>query len=192
MLEKYSGDLSIEEIFEMFDGDPETYFLDKNREVSDLYLQHSWNQLKKQFRFIPGSEITKIFKSNKGLFIPCIRELKVQEPKISKRWFKRPLKECQAPTEIDFNFLKELQYFQKEPEISRFLEEKSSSLARKIDEARRNGFLMECGCCFDDECLVENMVQCVSGHKFCKECVQRASEVAIGNFENIFYVYTMI
>ena len=84
--------------------------------------------------------------------------------------------------------MKELQYFQKEPEISRFLEEKSSSLARKIDEARRNGFLMECGCCFDDECLVENMVQCLSGHKFCKVCVQRASEVAIGNFENIIYV----
>ena len=68
MLEKYSADLSVEEIFEMFDGDPETYFLDKNREVSDLYFQHSWNQLKKQFRFIPGSEITRIFKSNKGFF----------------------------------------------------------------------------------------------------------------------------
>ena len=85
----------------------------------------------------------------------------------------------------------QLQYFQKEVEIQRFLEEKASILARKIEEARKNGFLMECGCCFDDECLVENMVQCVGGHKFCKECVQRASEVAIGNFENIFYVYTM-
>ena len=35
--------------------------------------------------------------------------------------------------------LKELQYFQKGPEISRFLEEKASILARKIEEARKNG-----------------------------------------------------
>ena len=187
MLEKYSGDLSVEEIFEMFDDDPETYFMDKNREVTELYMEHSLNQLKKEFRLIPGSEITRIFKSNKGLFIPCVRELKDQEPKIYKRWFKRPLKECQVPTEIDINFVKELQYFQKGPEISRFLEEKASILARKIEEARNNGFLMECGCCFDDECLAENMIRCVNGHEFCKECVQRASEVAIGNFEKMFY-----
>ena len=34
---------------------------------------------------------------------------------------------------------------------------------------------------YSDECLVEDMLPCESGHLFCKDCVQRASEVAIGN-----------
>ena len=162
----------------MYD-DPEAYFMDKTRKVSELYKKHSMNQLKKEFRQISVAVINKVFTSNNGLFVPCVRALKKHTG--GKRKTRRPDHECPMPTEIDINFLKELQYFQKGPEISRFLEEKSSILARKIEEARKNGFLMECGCCFDDECLVENMIRCVNGHQFCKECVQRASEVAIGN-----------
>ncbi len=39
---------------------------------------------------------------------------------------------------------------------------------------------MECTCCYNDECLDEDMLPCRGGHLFCRECVQRASEVAIG------------
>ena len=51
----------------------------------------------------------------------------------------------------------------------------------QVSEARESGNLMECVCCCDEECLVEDMLPCGGGHLFCKDCVQRASEVAIGN-----------
>ena len=182
ILEKYSN-LSVQEFFEIYDDDPEAYFMDKNRKVSELYEKHSWQQLKKEFCKIPSSAIKRIFKSNKGLFLPSARELQEQEHKIPKRWFKRSLEKCLVPSKIDFNFLKELQYFQKEVEIQRFLEEKASALKRKIEEERIKGTLMECSCCCNDECLVEDMLPCGGGHIFCKNCIRRASDVAIGKFQ---------
>ena len=181
ILEKYSN-LSVQEFFEIYDDDPETYFMDKNRKVSELYKKHSWKQLKKEFCKIPCSVIKRIFKSNKGLFLPSARQLQEQEHKIHKRWFKRSLEKCLTPTKIDFNFLKELQYFQKEVEIQRFLEEKNSALKRKIEEERIKGNLMECSCCCNDECFAEDMLPCGGAHIFCKNCIQRASDVAIGKF----------
>ncbi|ESO86150.1 hypothetical protein LOTGIDRAFT_129699, partial [Lottia gigantea] len=51
----------------------------------------------------------------------------------------------------------------------------------RIDEARKNGELYECGCCFDDEVLFEDMATCADGHLFCKECIRRSTEAAIGD-----------
>merc|ERR1719433_2349323 len=137
------------------------------------------NQLKKEFRQISVAVINKVFTSNNGLFVPCVRALKKHTG--GKRKTRRPDHECPMPTEIDINFLKELQYSRKEEEMKEFLNEKNSDMARKIEEARERGTLVECVCCYSDECLVEDMLPCESGHLFCKDCVQRASEVAIGD-----------
>ncbi len=84
------------------------------------------------------------------------------------------------PQEIDINFLKELQYSRKEDEVKKYIQEKESEYRRKVENAKDNGSLLECTCCFSDECLEEDMLPCDGGHLFCRECVQRASEVAIG------------
>ena len=47
--------------------------------------------------------------------------------------------------------------------------------------AKESGDLVECGCCFDDECMLENVATCEDGHIFCKECIKRSTEVAIGD-----------
>ena len=50
----------------------------------------------------------------------------------------------------------------------------------KIAEAKEHGSLEECKCCYSDEILREDMFSCQGGHSFCKDCIQRASEVAVG------------
>ena len=40
---------------------------------------------------------------------------------------------------------------------------------------------MTCLTCFADDCLEEDMTACPSGHLFCRDCLRRASEVAIGD-----------
>ena len=178
MLEKYSGQVTIQEILDMYE-DPEAYFMDKTRVVSDLYKKHSLTQLKKEFRQISVNVINKIFTINNGLFVPCVRALKKYSG--VKRKTRRPDHECCMPTEIDINFLKELQYSRIEADLKQYINEKDSAQARKIEEAKEKGTLMECVCCYNDECLADDMLPCGGGHLFCKECVQRASEVAIGD-----------
>lgn len=56
----------------------------------------------------------------------------------------------------------------------------------KVEEARIQGELLECSCCFDDECLLEDMMACSDGHLFCKDCVKRSSETVIGDGKSQF------
>ena len=46
--------------------------------------------------------------------------------------------------------------------------------------ARMRGELMECGCCYDNEVLFEDMLTCPEGHLFCSTCVRRLVEVGVG------------
>ena len=109
MMEKYSRELTAEEILDMYD-DPVSYFSDKTRKVSDLYKQHALGQLKKVFRNLSAATINKAFTEAKGLYYPSYKALKPQEGKQGKhaRKTKRPDHECQVPQEIDINFLKVL------------------------------------------------------------------------------------
>ena len=47
----------------------------------------------------------------------------------------------------------------------------------KVEEARRLNLLVECSCCYSDDCLTEDMLACKGGHLYCSTCVQRGSEV---------------
>jgi hypothetical protein len=40
-------------------------------------------------------------------------------------------------------------------------------------QAKTKGDLLECGCCFDNEVMLEDMAACNEGHLFCKECVRK-------------------
>jgi hypothetical protein len=73
-----------------------------------------------------------------------------------------------------------LQYSRKEDEIKHYITDKKDSYEKKVAVAKKKGCLMECVCCYNEECLEEDMLACSGGHLYCKECVQRASEVAIG------------
>ena len=63
------------------------------------------------------------------------------------------------------------------PENSRTHKE---NRAIKLQEAKSQGLLQECSCCYDDEVLIEDMLSCPKGHLFCKSCVRRSTEVVIG------------
>ena len=40
-------------------------------------------------------------------------------------------------------------------------------------------------CCYDEECLEEDMVQCRAEHLYCRECVSTASIVAMSNNKSV-------
>ena len=49
---------------------------------------------------------------------------------------------------------------------------------REIEEARKNGSLIECGCCFS-EVPIDKCLQCPEGHLFCRDCVMRMIETSV-------------
>ena len=181
----------------MYDDDPESYFMDKRRQASPIYKVHCMEQLKKEFSKISVKVIKEIFSQNNCLFLPSVRDLEkhMQNKKNAKSLMKTKRK-CDAaniPGEVDIEFLKELQYFRKEAEIQKFLDKDNSILNKKIQEAKENGTpLMECTCCYNDECFLEDMLPCKNGYLYCKDCVKRALEVAIGKVKQLINYFVRI
>jgi len=60
------------------------------------------------------------------------------------------------------------------------MEEKKQAREKRFLEAKETGNLIECGCCFGSDFLLEDMALCESGHKFCDDCVRLASAEIIG------------
>jgi len=50
----------------------------------------------------------------------------------------------------------------------------------KLAAGRLAGSLVECECCFNTECLMDDMVRCGGGHIYCTECVEISTKVAMG------------
>ena len=74
-----------------------------------------------------------------------------------------------------------LQYYKSSLCLSDFLQNEKTAKEDRLLQAREKGELQECGCCYDDECLFEDMSPCPEGHLFCKECIRRSAEENIGN-----------
>ena len=72
----------------------------------------------------------------------------------------------------------ELQYSKIDKKVIKHIEDQNEKKRKLVEEAKNNNMLQECGCCYNDECLLEDMYSCKEGHNFCQDCVQRASEVS--------------
>lgn len=179
LIEKYSTQLTVEEILTMYDNDPESYFMDGTRKVSELYKEHSKAHLKREFRYTSMVSINKVFDKHSGLYLPCFRALSTCIA--GKRKTQRKDHEAPLPSEADFNFLKELQYCRKDAEVRQHLDQVASERQKMLEMARASNSLCECPCCGNDECLAEEMLPCPNDHNYCKECIQRACTVAIGD-----------
>lgn len=67
--------------------------------------------------------------------------------------------------------------------ISDHIKQKEERRKVKVERARMTGELCECCCCFDDECLLEDLTSCPEGHLFCKTCLVRSTEAAFGEMK---------
>ncbi len=70
-----------------------------------------------------------------------------------------------------------MQFARIEADVEAHRKAQQETRDKKLAKAKKKGRLIECVCCYNDECLPEDMLPCKGGHMFCKECVQRASEV---------------
>ena len=161
--------------------DPHSHFRDLSRTPSENYKKHVFHYLTKHFTTLTKPKIMKAIEQNKSLFYPSVKECELILSKSKgKSKSKTPSKKVPKPEDMDPDFLKEYIYFKLEPKI-RGLQERNQRLREEaIAKARDEGGLFECGVCFEDECLLAEVVMCDSGCMFCSSCAKRGSEVQAG------------
>ena len=182
-LEKWSGNMSVNDMLLLYSGDPAGYFSNPDRNPeSDLYKQHAIEGLKSEFRYHSINEIEKTFRKSKFLYMPAYKTLSAGK---NTRKTKRPDQEVKFPSEHSIEFLKEKKFIELEEEIKKEKDKRANERQIKIEEAKRLGLLQECLCCYSDDCLPEDMISCKGGHVYCRDCIARGTDVAIGDGKTV-------
>ena len=188
-LEKWSGNMSVNDMLVLYSDDPVGYFTDPNRKPeSPVYREHALEYLKKDFRFYTLSAIKKVFKKANSLYFPAYKILKEIDQKKEERHYVRKTKrhdvDIKIPKKPCIEFLKEKKFVELQAEIVAEKKRRSAEKLLLFSRAQEAGELVECLCCYDDY-LVDDMIPCKSGHKFCRECVTRGTNVAVGDGKTI-------
>uniref|UniRef100_T1J9J9 RING-type domain-containing protein n=1 Tax=Strigamia maritima TaxID=126957 RepID=T1J9J9_STRMM len=169
------GNMSVEEFLDIF-PDPETFF-DKarNTDVNKNYKHHVLIYTSNNYSLC-DSYLVQIILKHKYRLIPVVEEMKCYEPAMKR--IKKELREM--PKEIDELFYQELTYLKLIDEIKGYRQRKDEEKRKRLEEAKSNGTLMTCECCFEEELLLDDMLPCPKDHLFCKICICRQAEINIG------------
>ena len=182
-IDKWSKNITVNDMIEIYDGNPEPHFIGPNVPKSDLYIKHSRAGLWEAFKSTKVVSINREHKRFKYSFAEAYKELERlpatrMEPRMEKDQIKYPAEPC-------IQFVKERRFVELRTAIEAELKKRETERRQALEEARLSNSLVECGCCFNDECLGEDMVSCKAGHLYCKECIKRSTNVAMGEGNTI-------
>ena len=182
-IDKWSKNITVNDMIEIYDGNPEPHFIGPNVPKSDLYIKHSRAGLWEAFKLTKVVSINREHKRFKYSFAEAYKELERlpatrMEPRMEKDQIKYPAEPC-------IQFVKERRFVELRTAIEAELKKRETERKQALEEARLSNSLVECGCCYNDECLGEDMVSCKGGHLYCKECIKRSTNVAMGEGNTI-------
>ena len=177
-LENWAGAMTAARFLQLY-PDPKEYFTGAGRhKVATLgYTDHALADLLKRFPYQSKAKVEAELRRLK-LYIPTAQYLQTQD---NSRKTRRPPSEFRNPrSPICLEFLKEKKYLELEKEIAQLKLAKEKEQKQLVEEARAAGLLVECGICYKDDCLEQEMVPCKAYHLHCAECIAQAAKVAAG------------
>jgi len=178
-LDKWSGNMTVNDMLELYSGDPAKHFKGERENLvnNKLYRSYSRVGLLDAFRFASIGVIDRESKKAEYSFSLAYQALKILP---NSRKTRRSDREARYPADPCIEFMKEKKFVELEGAIQEEIAKRKTDKIKAFEDARANDALVECSCCYN-ECLGEDMVPCEGGHLYCKECIQRSTDVAMGD-----------
>lgn len=170
------NNFTVEAFVEKF-PDPEKYFLQADH--GSKYITHSLSFLQDRFRFGSATTIRLILRRYNFNLYRTYKEL--QKLSQSRKTPRRQNEIVEGIGKPPREFFDEINFIINEQIILEYLKDKLLAREAAVEEARKAGALLTCGCCFSDDLLTEEIVTCSEGHLFCRNCVTKSTEVLMGD-----------
>lgn len=178
---QYTDLFSVQKFLKIF-PDPFTFFMDPERNC--IYSDDALKFLIHQFHNVHEADIKEIYANSKYQLTLTVEEIKRRFPCTHR------LRKVSLPATKDIALLQEIAFLEHKEEIQDFLtnlKEKENTLFRELKTKNR---LVECQCCYDNQCIPSKCAQCEKGHLFCNACILKGTEVQLSNGESHIPCFT--
>ena len=169
--------------------DPLEHFSNTARPASEQYVQQSqYYVLDKFAKKVPGgaNAVQEVLTTNNNLLFPTVKVLtelckgKGTGKGLSRQKVLHTTALPSKPKVTDLSFLKEYVLMKLEDKIRTMMDRRAAKREAAVKAARKAGKLFECPVCCDEDCLLEETVQCAGGCLYCPDCVKRGARVQLG------------
>ncbi|XP_043501801.1 uncharacterized protein LOC122523901 [Polistes fuscatus] len=177
---QYTTDFKVEKFLEIFPN-PFAHFEDPNRKCSFSpialkFLGYYYNKLK-------TSTISLVYRRanhHLSLTAKALDEIK-SDMKLKRKGIYLPPE--------DIPLLQEFTFIQHRSEIQQYLLKLQNEETKEFLRLKKSMSLLECQCCFNDECMPSKCSSCENGHIFCNTCIVKGTELKLAESETHIYCF---
>ncbi|XP_011872189.1 PREDICTED: uncharacterized protein LOC105564441 [Vollenhovia emeryi] len=172
---QYTTDFKVEQFLEIF-PDPFAYFENDKRICQ--FNAHAIDFLKYYFSKMRVNTLLNAYTNGMHNLSLTAKALEALNPDMKSR---RLSKYNKMGLTEDIPFLQECAFIQHKTELRLYLNEMKEKEEQEFNELKLKNELLECHCCFDNECMPSKCSTCEDGHVFCNSCIVRGTDVVLGD-----------
>ncbi|XP_018392487.1 PREDICTED: uncharacterized protein LOC108771644 [Cyphomyrmex costatus] len=170
---QYTTDFQVKQFLEIF-PDPFAYFEDDKRKCE--FNPHAVDFLKYYFSKLRVNTLVKSYSQYMNNLSLTAKALEVLNPDMKTKRY------CNKMTLTeDIPFLQECAFIQHKTELRKYLDDVKATEQQEFNELKAKNGLLECHCCYDDECMPSKCSTCEDGHVFCNSCIIRSTDVVLAD-----------
>ncbi|CAK9797604.1 E3 ubiquitin-protein ligase RNF216 [Anthophora quadrimaculata] len=167
---QYTSNFNVKQFLEII-PDPFTQFENRNRKCT--YNSDAFQFLKSYFNEIEDEILKTKYELNMYHLTSTAEALKSMRPagsldKTMRLWEKHLSKDILLLQECAFIMYKE--------QIREYLDKVKEEEIKEFEKLKGGNELLQCQCCYNDECMASKCSTCTDGHVFCNSCILTGTE----------------
>ncbi|XP_012523020.1 uncharacterized protein LOC105828962 [Monomorium pharaonis] len=170
---QYTTDFQVNNFLEIF-PDPFAHFEDHKRKC--LFNPHAVDFLKFYFSKLRVNTLMKAYVQYNHNLSLTAKALEALNPDMKTKRYNIKM----VLTE-DIPFLQECAFIRHKTDLKKYLNEIKVKEEQEFNELKAKNELLECQCCYDNECMPSKCSTCEDGHLFCNSCIIRSTDVILGD-----------
>lgn len=175
---QYTTEFKVDKFLEVF-PDPFSYFEDPKRKC--IFNSVAFAFLKRHYNKLGVNTLLHAYEHNKhnlSLTTMTLDKIEPEEKHLTLSF-----------TTADIPLLQEIAFILHREEIRTYLNNLKEKEAVEFQNLKENNGLLECQCCFDNECMPSKCSSCDNGHTFCNACIIKGTEVKLSESETHIHCF---